>query len=325
MVAASSDLTSWKSTLGRYPFVPALAILIILLALNGMAEPNSLSFRSVNGLFKTYMALMFLAVAQTFVVSAADIDLSLGAILSLVNVTFVTVLNMLGDGQFAILIACLSGVLAGLLCGLVNGFVVAGLRLQPIVATFATGVLFTGIALWVLPVAGMPVPSTFWRPYGGSVLSIPFIYYVLAVLGLAMFVVSRTRLIVQILSVGDNQQGAFQTGLSVTRIRITAYALCGVYSAFAALCITGDTASGDPLVGNAMTLYSIAAVVLGGTALSGGKASLLGSAIGALTIGTINSLVFFIGTPSEWQNLVQGMAILVALVLGIYVSRRVEQ
>lgn len=325
MVAASTNSLNWKTTAGRYPFVPALAILIILLALNGVAEPNSLSFQSVNGLFKTYMALMFLAVAQTFVVSAADVDLSLGAILSLVNVTVVTVMNMLGDMQFAILIACLSGVAVGLICGMINGFVVAGLHLQPIVATFATGVLFTGVALWVLPVAGMPVPSTFWRLYGGSVLGIPFIYYIFAILGLAMFMISRTRLIVQILSVGDNQQGAFQTGLSVTRIRITAYALCGVFSSFAALCITGDTASGDPLVGNAMTLYSIAAVVLGGTALSGGKASLLGSAIGALTIGTINSLVFFIGTPSEWQNLVQGSAVLVALVLGVYVSRKVEQ
>ncbi|MFK5977501.1 MAG: ABC transporter permease [Rhizobiaceae bacterium] len=325
MDATLASRGNWQSILGRYPFVPALIILIMLLVFNGMAEPNSLSFRSVNGLFKTYMALMFLAVAQTLVVSAADVDLSIGAILSLVNVTVVTTIGALGDGPLAIAAACLVGVFVGFLCGLLNGFVVAGLNLQPIVATFATGVLFTGIALWVLPVAGMPVPSAYWRLYGGSVLGIPFIYYILAGLGLAIFLISRTTLMVKILAVGDDQQGAFQSGLPVTRIRISAYAYCGVFSAFAALCITGDTASGDPLVGNAMTLYSIAAVVLGGTALSGGKASLLGASIGALTIGLINSLVFFVGTPSEWQNLVQGMSILVALMLGIFVSRRIEQ
>ena len=98
--------------------------------------------------------------------------------------------------------------------------------------------------------------------------------------------------------------------------------ISGVFAALAAFCITGDTASGDPLVGGKMTLFSVAAVVLGGSALAGGYGTVVGSIIGALIIGFINSLVFFVGTPSEWQNLVQGLAILLALMTGVLVGRR---
>ncbi|MBL1242752.1 MAG: ABC transporter permease, partial [OCS116 cluster bacterium] len=99
----------------------------------------------------------------------------------------------------------------------------------------------------------------------------------------------------------------------------------GVFCAFAAFCLTGDTASGDPLVGGKMTLYSIAALVLGGSALSGGRVTVFGSMIGVLIIGLINSLVYFVGTPSEWQNLIQGLSILLALMAGIYISKRVQK
>jgi len=314
-----------RSLLERFPFLPALAILAILVALNGLAEPNSLGYRAIRGLVSTYLALMLLAVAQSFVVFAADIDLSVGAILGLVNVSVVTLMQAGGGTVPVVLGACIAGALIGLACGVVNGIAVAALRLQAIVATFATSILFTGLALTVLPVAGTPAPTPYWRTYGGRILEIPFVFWVLGVvLGLiALF--ARHRVVLDLLSVGDDQRAAFQSGLPVTAIRIRGYALCGLFSALAALCLTGDTASGDPLVGNAMTLYSIAAVVLGGTALSGGTGSMLGSLIGALIIALIGSLVFFLGTPSQWQNLVQGAAILIALMAGVLVSRRVRR
>ena len=314
-----------RSVFERFPFIPALGILVVLLVLNGVAEPNSMSYGAITGLTKTYLALMFLAVAQSIVVFSADIDLSVGAILSLVNVVVVVMIDRLGGGTSAVLISCFAGMLVGTLCGIFNGFVVVGLRLQPIVATFATGIVFTGLALWVLPVAGMPVPQSFWRTYGGRILDIPFVFFITAALGLLIWLAVKTKYIIQLMAVGDNRLAAYQSGLPVTRIRITAYALCGLLSAMAALCIIGDTASGDPVVGNAMTLYSVAAVVLGGTALSGGSGSMLGSAIGALIIGLINSFVFFAGVTSEWQNFAQGVAVLVALMVGVLVTRRISK
>ena len=310
-----------KAFLTRFPFAPALLILILLFVFNGVFEPRSLTFRSVTGLFNTYLALMLLAVAQTYVVFAGDIDLSNGSILSLVNVVTVVLMSKLGGGPEMVLLACGAGILTGAACGLLNGLLIAGLRLQAIVATFATSIFFTGLALYVLPVAGLPAPEAFWLTYGGRFFGIPFAFYATAAAALIIAAISRTRLVRQMLAVGDDTLAAYQSGLPVTLIRIKGYMLCGVFAALAALCITGDTASGDPLVGGKMTLYGIAAVVLGGSSLSGGFGTVLGSLAGALIIGLINSLVFFIGTPSEWQNFVQGLAILLALMIGILVSR----
>lgn len=311
-----------KRLVERYPFLPALVIALVLLALNGIYQPRSVSFVGITGLVKTYLALMLLAIAQTYVVYAGDIDLSAGTIVSLVNVVIVVVMEKMGGGGLTVIAALGVGLLTGLACGIVNGIVVAALRLQAIVATFATSIFFTGVALYVMPVAGTPAPASFWRTYGGRFFEIPFVFYAAVLLAIVLYVIARTRLSTQLLAVGDDAQAAFQSGLPVTRIRIQGYALCGLFAALAAFCITGDTASGDPLVGGKMTLFSIAAVVLGGSALSGGFGTVVGSVIGALIIGLINSLVFFVGTPSEWQNLVQGLAILVALMAGVLLGRR---
>ncbi|RVJ05909.1 ABC transporter permease [Sinorhizobium medicae] len=308
--------------LERYPFLPALVIVVALLFLNGFFSPNSLSFRALTGLLSTYMALILLSIAQTYVVYAGDIDLSAGAILSLVNVAIVVLMERWGGCAGAVLLALAMGLLLGLVCGLVNGLVVAALRLQAIVATFATSIFFTGLALYILPVAGTPAPALFWRAYGGRFFGVPFVFYILAVLAILLAVLSRTRLVTQLLAVGDDPQAAYQTGLPVVATRVKGYVLCGLFSALAAFCITGDTASGDPLVGGKMTLYSVAAVVLGGSALSGGWGTVVGSLLGALTIALVNSVVFFMGTPSEWQNFVQGLAILLVLMAGVLAGRR---
>ncbi|MBX3529656.1 MAG: ABC transporter permease [Rhizobiaceae bacterium] len=306
----------------RYPFVPALVIMLVLLALNGIWQPRSVSLVGITGLVKTYLALMLLAVAQTYVVYAGDIDLSAGAIVSLVNVVIVAFMAAMGGSAFSVIGAMAIGLGVGLACGIVNGIVVAAFRLQAIVATFATSIFFTGLALYVMPVAGTPAPATFWRTFGARYFEIPFVFYAAVLLAVILSLLARTRLSLQLLAVGDDAQGAYQSGLPVTAIRIRGYALCGLFAALAAFCVTGDTASGDPLVGGKMTLFSVAAVVLGGSALAGGYGTVVGSVFGALIIGLINSLVYFVGTPSEWQNLVQGLAILVALVAGILIGRR---
>jgi ribose transport system permease protein len=311
-----------KQIITRYPFLPALIILVLLLTLNGIYQPRSVTLLGITGLVKTYLALMLLAIAQTYVVYAGDIDLSAGAILSLVNVVIITLMQQWGDSGLSIIGAMVVGLGVGLACGIINGVVVAGLRLQAIVATFATSIFFTGVALWVMPVAGTPAPATFWRTYGTRFFEIPFVFYAVVAMAIVIYVLSRVRLTTQLLAVGDDAQAAFQSGLPVTLIRIKGYAICGLFSALAAFCITGATASGDPRVGAAMTLNSVAALVLGGTALAGGFGTVVGSVIGALIIALIEALVYVVGIPSEWQNLARGIAILIALMAGILVGRR---
>ena len=324
-----TETVSFKSRMAtllrRFPFLPALGMLFLLFILNGIAEPNSMTVRALKGVASTYLALVFLSVGQTFVVYTGDIDLSAGAILSLVNVSIVVIMSQFGGEPYVVLLSLFAGIIIGALCGLMNGLVVSGLRMQAIVATFATSILMSGIALWVLPVAGLPAPSLFWKIYGGRSYGIPNVFFFILLLIAILSIMAKTGLVTKLLAVGNGQLTAYQSGLPVTRIRIYGYIICGIFAAFAAFCITGDTASGDPLVGGAMTLSSVAAVVLGGTALSGGIGSAFGSAIGAIIIGLISSLVFYAGIPSEWQNLAQGATILVVLMLGVLASKRINK
>jgi ribose transport system permease protein len=313
----------WRRVdLSRRPYLPAIAVSVLLFMLNGYLQPKTLRPVSIVADISTYLPLILLAVGQTYVVLASDIDLSVGSIISLVNVAAVSVMVLLGGGTAAVFAGILAGMLVGILCGALNGFCVAILRFQPIVATFASGIVFGGIALWVLPQAGLAAPDVYWETYGENLAGVPFVLWILAALALTTALIAKLVFSRTLLAVGGHMQSAYQSGLPVPRLRISAYLLCGLFAAGAALCLTGDTASGDPLLGAKMTLGSVAAVVLGGTALSGGRGSPLGSIFGAVILGLIGSVVFFAGVPFEYQNLVQGLIVLAALAGGVTVARR---
>jgi ribose transport system permease protein len=308
--------------INRRPYLPAIAVSLLLLVLNGYLQPKTLRPMAIVADISTYLPLILLAVGQTYVVLGSDIDLSVGSIVSLVNVVTVSVMALLGGGTAAVFAGILAGMLAGILCGALNGICVAILRFQPIVATFASGIVFAGMALWILPQAGLAAPDVYWETYGEKLAGVPFVLWVLAVLALATALSVKQVFFRSLLAVGGHMQSAYQSGLPVPRLRISAYILCGFFAACTALCLTGDTASGDPLLGAKMTLGSVAAVVLGGTALSGGRGSPLGAIFGAVILGLIGSVVFFAGVPFEYQNLVQGLIVLAALAGGVTVARR---
>ena len=311
-----------RMDLARRPYLPAIAVALLLFVLNGFLQPKTLRPVAIVADISTYLPLILLAVGQTYVVLASDIDLSVGSIISLVNVVTVSVMAALGGSPGAIVGGILVGLLVGIMCGAFNGFCVAVLRFQPIVATFASGIIFAGIALWILPQAGLAAPDVYWETYGDSLVGVPFVLLILAFMAVAVALIARLVFCRSLLAVGGNIQSAYQSGLAVPRLRISAYILCGLFSALSALCLTGDTASGDPLLGAKMTLGSVAAVVLGGTALSGGRGNPLGSVFGAIILGLIGSFVFFAGVPFEYQNLVQGLIVLAALAGGVTIARR---
>jgi ribose transport system permease protein len=311
-----------RLNLPRRPYLPAIAVTLLLFILNGFLQPKTLRPLAIVADISTYLPLILLAVGQTYVVLASDIDLSVGSIISLVNVVTVSVMTALGGSHGAIIAGILFGMLAGIMCGAFNGFCVAVLRFQPIVSTFASGIVFAGIALWILPQAGLAAPDAYWETYGENLVGIPFVLWILAAMAVSVALIAKLVFSRSLLAVGGNIQSAYQSGLPVPGLRISAYILCGLFSAISALCLTGDTASGDPLLGVKMTLGSVAAVVLGGTALSGGRGNPLGSIFGAVILGLIGSVVFFAGVPFEYQNLVQGLIVLAALAGGVTIARR---
>ncbi|SKA37729.1 ABC transporter permease [Consotaella salsifontis] len=300
-----------------------LAALIVLVIVNAYLQSNLFTPRVLKSNLTVFLPLVLIAVGQTYVILAGDIDLSVGAIVALVNVVTVTVIAGIGtEDAAAVLAGILAGLATGVACGLFNGFLVAALRLQPIVATFATGILFSGIALRVLPTAGLPVPAPYWRTYAGGLFALPVVLWIFIAVLIAVGILGARPFLRHLTAVGGHRAAAFQTGLAVTRVRIGGYVLAALFSAVASLCLTGETASGDPLMGGSLALGSVSAVVLGGTALSGGSGSAFGSVLGALVIGMIGNVIFFAGLPFEYQTLVKGVITLAALAGGVVIARR---
>lgn len=311
-----------SAQLRQRPWLITLAVLAILAVVNATLQPSFVEASVLQSNLTTFLPLVLVAIGQTYVVMAGDIDLSVGSIVALSNVVTVSVIAALGTDGGAIAAGMAAGVGVGVLSGLLNGFLVAVVRLQPIVTTFATGIVLAGAAIFVLPQAGLPVPDGYWMGYAGGVGGVPSVVLILVAALVVVALLSRSVFGTHLLAVGGNRAGAFQTGLPLSRIRIEAYALSGLFSSFAALCLTGETASGDPLLGATLALSSISAVVLGGTALSGGGGGALGSVLGAFVLGLIGNVIFFAGLPFEYQTLVQGLIVLAALAGGVAVTRR---
>lgn len=309
------------SVLSR-PWFAALAALLVLCAVSFALQRSFFRPDVLQSNLATFLPLVLVAIGQTYVVLGGDIDLSVGAVVALVNVVAVSAMAAAGAGPEAVAAGLAAGAATGALCGAVNGVLVAVLRLQPVVATFATGIVFSGLALWVLPQAGLAAPEAYWRGYAGGALGVPTVAWVLGGAAIVVAVLHGRPFTNRLLAAGGNRAAAFQTGLRLASLRVGAYVLCGLFAAAAALCLVGETASGDPLLGQSLSLAAISAVVLGGTSLAGGQGGALGSILGALLLGLVGNVIFFAGLPFAYQTLAQGVVILGALAGGVLVSRR---
>jgi ribose transport system permease protein len=306
----------------RRPYLLSIAVFLVLSTVNAVLQPSFLKFDVMASNLSAFLPMMLVAVGQTYVVLGSDIDLSAGLIVSLVNVVVVAVIGSMGGSDLGMAFGLGAGLAVGLAAGLINGICVALLRFQPIVTTFATGLVFAGLALWVLPEAGGQVPAVVYQSYAGGFLGLPTVLWIFLAVVLFGSLVRRLRFYQALRAVGGNMQAAFQTGLPVARVRVTAYMLSGFFAALAGIALVGETGSGDPLIGGALTLTSVTAVVLGGTALAGSVGSIEGSILGAFIIGLINNVIFFAQLPFEWQGLIQGAIILAALAGGVVMARR---
>ncbi|MFD2174727.1 ABC transporter permease [Rhodobacter lacus] len=306
----------------RPAWLLAAATLILLIVINGLVQPGFFDPSVLQSNLTTFLPLVLVAIGQTYVILGGDIDLSVGAIAALVNVVVVSVMAALGGGHGAIAAGLLAGLGTALLCGMVNGILIALVRLQPMVTTFGTGIIFSALALWVLPQAGLEVPEAYWSTYGGHVLGVPTVLVILILATLFVVLLARRPFQSWLKAVGGNRSGAFQSGLALNRIRIKAFLLSAVFAGLAALCLTGETATGDPLMGQSLGMGSISAVALGGTLLSGGVGGAIGSMLGALLLGMIGNVIYFAGLPYEYQTLVQGLIVLAALAGGVVLARR---
>jgi ribose transport system permease protein len=275
------------------------------------AQQGQLSSYSVTSILNNTTPLLFAAVGQTFVVLTRGVDLSTGAVVSLANSLAAVLIHdsaasMIG---WSIFILAIGGAV-----GAINGVLVSVGRIQPILATLATLSIWTGVAQFVLPEPGGVVPETYTNLLTGSLFdAVPSSLIVLALLILFWNVFRQTGLSVAIYALGNDERSAFANGVNVKLTKILAYALSSAFAAMAGLYLSALTTSGDANIGAIYTLTSIAAVVLGGVSLFGGRGSALGSMAGAFVL-TLSVSILFLARINPWlQEFFQGLVLILAM------------
>jgi len=279
-------------------------------------HPAGFSWNVVQTAANKAVLLALVAAAQALVVITGGIDLSTGMILILSNCLASTV--VVGGAPAALAGAALV-LVASLGCGLLNGLLVVVGRLQPIVATIATSALFYGLALILRPSPGGSVDETL-ADLATNKIADTFpasLVFLIAVIVLVWVPFSRSIYGRAAYAVGSAHSAAFMSGLPIRRAQLISYALAGLLSGVAGLYLTFYSYTGEAAYasGNAYTLYSIAAVVLGGVSLAGGRGSPIGAVFGALAFRTIGDLLFILNFDPLWQPLFEGFVLLVAVSL----------
>jgi len=303
----------------------AMAIFIIMFTIYGANHPAGFSANVVQTAANKGVLLAFVAMAQSLVVITSGIDLSVGMIFTLTNCLASAIVVgsplMAGLGVIAVLAV-------GALCGAINGLIVIFGRLQPIVATIATGAVYFGLALALRPTPGGSVEETLADAFTGRLFGfMPASLVALVAVVLVVWVpFSQSVTGRAAYAVGSSEPAAYMSGVPIRRAKFTAYTLSGLLSGIGGLFLTFFTYTGDAAYasGNAYTLFSIAAVVLGGVSLFGGSGSAIGAVFGALAFRTIGDLLFVFDFDPLWQPLFQGVVLMLAVSLGAFGLLRVK-
>ncbi|MET0598555.1 MAG: ABC transporter permease [Mesorhizobium sp.] len=303
----------------------AFGIFLLMFAIYVGNHPAGLTANVIQTAANKGVLLAFVAMAQTLVVITAGIDLSVGMIFILTNcLASWLVVGSAVETTFGV-IAVLG---AGLLCGALNGAIVVFGRLQPIVATIATGAVFFGLALLLRPFPGGSVNEDLADALTGRLFGVvPTSLVALAVVVLVVWVpFSRSLIGRAAYAAGSSEIAAFMSGVPIRTAKFAAYALSGLLASIGGLFLTFFTYTGEAAFasGNAYTLFSIAAVVLGGVSLFGGKGSVIGAIFGALAFRAIGDLLFVFDLDPLWQPLFQGVVLLFAVSLGAFALFRVR-
>jgi ribose transport system permease protein len=305
---------------GRLPIATAFTLLALALAANLVVAENFLTAFNIRSIFANVIPLAAVAVGQTIIVLGRGIDLSIGTIATLSSVVTVSLVDEFGLG-----VALLAGLATGAICGLGNGLLVAIVRLQPIVATFATSFVFSGLALYVLPpgtAAAPRMPQGMVQGYRDSTLGVPNAAWLLLGLAFSWLVLKRTRLLRHVYAIGGDEQAAFATGVPVARVQILTYVIGGLYAALASFAMLANSGSADALAGGGLTLASIAALVIGGTRLSGGAGGAGGTIVGVLVLQLLTGVLVALRPPTDIRQLIDGLLVILALALaGLWAKR----
>ncbi|REA57777.1 ribose ABC transporter permease [Dyadobacter luteus] len=315
------NIALYKSRLLR--FQSLIALFILCLGLSILSD----KFLTVSNLWNVMRQIsvnICISTGMTLIVLTAGIDLSVGSVLALCGAITAGLLkngieipsNNLYIG-FTILGAVLAGVLTGSALGAFSGFTITRFKVPPFVATLAMLTVARGLTmLWTqgFPISGLGDKFLYFGT--GWFLGIPVPVWISGIIvAVALFVTNKTRLGRYIYAIGGNESAAKLSGINVNKVKIIVYTIAGALAGIGGLLVTSRLDSAQPNAGISYELDSIAAVVIGGTSLSGGRGSILGTVQGAIIIGVLNNGLVLLNVSPFWQQVVKGLVILLAVII----------
>ena len=298
---------------GRVPAIYfSVGLLLLLVLVFSLGNQNFLSLYNLNTIGSYSAILLMVALGQMNTILIGGIDLSVGGLMSFISVVFITLLKGLGFWAFPVCIAI------ALLVGLVNGIVLTRIKIPSFIATLGTGGILTSLALLISPLP-VDLPSGSYgllEMVNGAWLGIPNLL-LLTVAGFAFFllILRYTATGRRIYYTGSNIKMSWMSGVDISRTRNLAFALSGLGAGIAAIMLSSTQYGGDPTSGNVFILQSIAAVVVGGTALTGGIGGPVNTLIGALILGVMENGMNVVGVDAYFQQSILGIVIIISVAL----------
>jgi ribose transport system permease protein len=309
--------------------VLAFGALIVLFIVFSAASPNFLQFNNIVGILLATAVNGVLALGVTFIIITGGIDLSVGTVMTLSAVmTGVVVTN----GHLPLLLGILVGLATGGLMGLTNGIIIARLKVPPFIATLGMLYVAKGLALVISglkPIYFNDTPEFNTTAMGSAVgaiipgFDVPNVVLLLfAAAVVASLILTKTVLGRYAFALGSNEEATRLSGVNVNFWKIAIYTLGGLFSGLAGVMIAARLNSAQPALGQGYELDAIAAAVIGGTSLSGGEGSMLGTIIGAFIISTLTNGLRIMSVPQEWQTIITGAIVILAVYLDILRRRK---
>jgi ribose transport system permease protein len=300
------------------------AMVIVLIFVIGFFAYRSARFGTVDNVTTILIAaapFALIALGQTLVILTGGIDLSVGSVIALSSMAGALTAKTFPDQVF---LAVIVAVLVGLAAGSVNGFVVSKINVPPFIATLGMLTLASGLAYVVgngAPINGLP--ASFGQIANTQILglTIPVILMIVGIVGFGI-IMRKTAFGMRIYAVGGNQLAAQIAGVKTGRVLFSVYAISGALAGLSGVMLASRVISGSPNLGQGYELDAIAAVVIGGASLLGGRGTIWGTALGLLLIQTLNNGLDILTVPAYWQDVIKGLLIVAAVAVDVWAAKR---
>ncbi|KRE68770.1 ABC transporter permease [Paenibacillus sp. Soil750] len=292
----------------------AFASLIMLVLIFSLSSSNFFQFDNLVAIMLSTAVIGVLALGSTFVIITSGIDLAVGTVMTFSAVMAGVIIT---TWQLPMPLGILGGILAGAICGLISGLLVARMKIPPFIATLAMMMVTKGLSLVISgakPIYFTDTPAFTQISMGSIISGIPnaiLIFFGAAIV--ASIILTKTIIGRYNFALGSNEESTRLSGVNVDYWKIVIYTLTGVFSGIAGIMMASRLNSAQPALGSGYELEAIAAVVIGGTSLSGGKGSILGTVIGALIMSVLTNGLRILSVKQEWQTVIVGIVIVLAV------------